>query len=77
MGFVLLGLLSGVVKGRRHRPAPRSNAYSSAMFYVIAYVLMTLASFGMVILLSRSGYEAEEIDDFKGLNERKPVVRPR
>ncbi|WP_417071047.1 NADH-quinone oxidoreductase subunit NuoN [Niveibacterium terrae] len=71
MGFVLLGLLSGVVKVG-DIASTAINAYSSAMFYVLAYVLMTLASFGMVILLSRSGYEAEEIDDFKGLNERSP-----
>lgn len=71
MGFVLLGLLSGVVRvGSIADTAV--NAYSSAMFYVIAYVLMTLAAFGSVILLSRSGFEAEEIDDFKGLNERSP-----
>ena len=69
MGFVLLGLLSGVVDGDRNFAI---NAYSSAMFYAVAYVLMTLASFGMVILLSRAGFEAEDIDDFKGLNQRSP-----
>ncbi len=67
MGFVLLGLLAGVVDGDRHFAL---NAYSSAMFYAVAYVLMSLASFGMVILLSRAGFEAENIDDFKGLNKR-------
>lgn len=67
MGFVLLGLLAGVVDGDRHFAL---NAYSSAMFYAVAYVLMSLASFGMVILLSRAGFEAENIDDFKGLNQR-------
>lgn len=67
MGFVLLGLLSGVVDGDRHFAL---NAYSSAMFYAISYVIMTLASFGMVLLLSRAGFEAENIDDFKGLNKR-------
>jgi len=67
MGFVLLGLLSGVVDGDRHFAL---NAYSSAMFYAVSYVLMSLASFGMVILLSRAGFEAENIDDFKGLNKR-------
>jgi NADH-quinone oxidoreductase subunit N len=69
MGFVVLGLLAGVVEGDRHFAL---NAYSSAMFYAVAYVLMTLASFGMVILLSRAGFEAESIDDFKGLNKRSP-----
>jgi NADH-quinone oxidoreductase subunit N len=69
MGFVVLGLLSGVVDGDRHFAL---NAYSSAMFYAISYVIMSLASFGMVILLSRAGFEAENIDDFKGLNKRSP-----
>ncbi|WP_374510627.1 NADH-quinone oxidoreductase subunit NuoN [Niveibacterium sp.] len=70
MGFMLLGLLSGVVKGEGGTYAV--NAYSSAMFYAVAYVMMTLASFGMVILLSRAGFEAENVDDFKGLNQRSP-----
>ena len=61
MGFMLLGLLSGAGAG-----------YSSAMFYIIAYALMTLAAFGMVVLLSREGFEAENIEDFKGLNRRNP-----
>jgi NADH-quinone oxidoreductase subunit N len=67
MGFVLLGLLAGVVDGDRHFAL---NAYSSAMFYAVAYVVMTLCAFGMIILLSRAGFEAENIDDFKGLNKR-------
>lgn len=69
MGFMLLGLLSGVVDGDRHFAL---NAYSSSMFYAISYVLMSLAAFGMVMLLSRAGFEAENIDDFKGLNKRSP-----
>lgn len=69
LGFVLLGLLAGVVDGDRHFAL---NAYSSAMFYTVAYVIMSLASFGMIILLSRAGFEAENIDDFKGLNKRSP-----
>ncbi|HRP23248.1 NADH-quinone oxidoreductase subunit NuoN [Thauera sp.] len=69
MGFMLLGLLAGVVEGDRHFAL---NAYSSAMFYAISYVIMSLASFGMLILLSRAGFEAENIDDFKGLNRRSP-----
>ena len=48
------------------------NAYSSAMFYVIAYVLMSLGSFGMILMMSRSGFEADELDDYKGLNKRSP-----
>lgn len=69
MGFMLLGLLSGVVEGDRHFAL---NAYSSAMFYAVAYVIMTLASFGLIVLLSRAGFEAENIEDFKGLNKRSP-----
>lgn len=69
MGFMVLGLLSGIVDGDTHGAL---NAYSSAMFYAIAYVLMTLAAFGMVTLLSRSGEEAEHISDFQGLNKRSP-----
>ncbi|MCB1912202.1 MAG: NADH-quinone oxidoreductase subunit NuoN [Zoogloeaceae bacterium] len=69
MGFMLLGLLSGVVDGDSRLAL---NAYGSAMFYAVVYVLMSLASFGMVILLSRSGFEAENVDDFKGLNKRSP-----
>ena len=67
MGFMLLGLLSGVVDGDRFNAL---NAYTSAMYYSITYVVTGLASFGMIILLSRAGFEAEEIDDFKGLNKR-------
>ena len=61
MGFVLLGLLAGTPQG-----------YGSAMFYVIVYALMSAAAFGMVILLSARGVEAENLDDFKGLNQRNP-----
>ena len=59
MGFLVLGILAG-----------NDNGYSSAMFYVIAYVLMTLGSFGMVMALSRAGFESENLDDFKGLNRK-------
>ncbi len=69
MGFMLLGLVSGVVAGARHLAL---NAYSSAMFYAVSYVLMSLAAFGMILLLSRAGFEAEELEDFKGLNQRSP-----
>ncbi len=69
MGFMLLGLLSGVVDGD---PRFAGTAYGAAMFYVVTYVLMSLASFGMILLLARAGFEAEEIDDFKGLNKRSP-----
>lgn len=70
MGFVLLGLMSGVVNGNVLSAA---NAYSSSMFYVITYVLTTLASFGVILMLSREGFESEEIADFAGLNQRSPL----
>ncbi len=69
MGFMLLGLLAGVVNGNWLN-AP--DAYSAAMFYVVTYVLTTLGTFGMVLLLSRAGFEAENLEDFKGLNARSP-----
>jgi len=69
MGFMLLGLLSGVVSGNL---LSAGEAYSAAMFYVITYVLMALGAFGVVLLLSRSGFEADRLQDFKGLNQRSP-----
>jgi NADH-quinone oxidoreductase subunit N len=69
MGFMLLGLCSGVVNGNTLSAA---NAYSSSMFYVVSYVLTTLGTFGMIMLLSRQGFESEHIDDFKGLARRNP-----
>lgn len=71
MGFVLLGIMSGVVNGDALSFA--ANAYSSAMFYVITYVLTTLASFGVLLLLSQEGFESEEIADLAGLNQRSPL----
>ena len=70
MGFVLIGLLSGVVNGNT---AAAANAYSSAMFYIITYVLTTLATFGIILLLAREGFESEEIADLAGLNQRSPL----
>lgn len=70
MGFVLIGMISGAVVGH---PEAAANAYSSSMFYVISYVLTTLASFGVILLLSRSGFESEEIADMAGLNQRNPL----
>jgi len=70
MGFVLIGLLSGVVNGNT---AAAANAYSSSMFYVITYVLTTLATFGIILLLAREGFESEEITDLSGLNQRSPL----
>jgi NADH-quinone oxidoreductase subunit N len=70
MGFVLIGVMSGVVGGNTITAA---NAYSSAMFYVITYVLTTVAAFGVIMLLARDGFESEEISDFAGLNQVSPL----
>ena len=69
MGFMLLGLLSGVNDGNGYSAI---NAYSSAMFYTVTYALTTLGTFGIIMLLSRAGFEADTIDDLKGLNQRSP-----
>jgi NADH-quinone oxidoreductase subunit N len=69
MGFVLLGMAMGVVNGDVRYAF---NAYSSSMFYVATYVLMSIGAFGMILLMARSGFEAEQIDDFRGLNKRSP-----
>ncbi len=69
MGFMLLGLLAGVVGGNR-LSAP--DAYSAAMFYAVVYVLMSLGAFGVVVLMSRAGFEADNIVDYRGLNQRAP-----
>lgn len=70
MGFVLLGLMAGVVN---QDVSFGTNAYSSAMFYIVTYVLTTLASFGVILLLAREGFESEEISDLAGLNQRSPL----
>ena len=70
MGFVLLGFMSGVINGNTISSA---DAYGSSMFYVVTYVLTTLASFGVIMLLARDGFESEEIADFAGLNQRSPL----
>ena len=72
MGFVLLGLMSGVANGNVDANAVE-NAYSASMFYVVTYVLTTLAAFGVILLLAREGFESEEISDFAGLNQRSPL----
>ncbi len=61
MGFMLLGFLAADL-----------NGFSAAMFYTVAYVLMSLVAFGMILLLSRDGFEADLLDDFRGLNRRSP-----
>jgi NADH-quinone oxidoreductase subunit N len=61
MGFMLLGLISGGIEG-----------YGSAMFYTVVYMLMSLGAFGMIMMMSRAGFEADTLNDFKGLNQRSP-----
>ncbi len=61
VGFLLLGVLAATPEG-----------YAAAMFYAIVYVIMTLGGFGMVVYLSRKGFEGDRLEDFKGLNERSP-----
>jgi NADH-quinone oxidoreductase subunit N len=63
IGFLLFGLMSGNL-----------NGFASSLFYITAYVLMTLAGFGMILLLSRKGFEAETLDDLKGLNQRSKLA---
>jgi NADH-quinone oxidoreductase subunit N len=61
VGFILLGILSGTNEG-----------YRASMYYTLAYVITTVGSFGMILLLSRSRFEADRLEDFKGLNRRSP-----
>lgn len=61
MGFFLLGILSA-----------QPNGYSASLFYILVYAVMSAGAFGMIILLSRAGFEAERLEDFKGLNQRSP-----
>ncbi|MBI1194721.1 MAG: NADH-quinone oxidoreductase subunit NuoN [Gammaproteobacteria bacterium] len=61
VGFIFMGVLAG---------SPAGNA--GAMFYIITYAIMALGGFGMILLLSRAGFEADNIEDFKGLAKRNP-----
>ena len=61
VGFIMLGILAGTADG-----------YSSAMFYTLAYAIMSIGGFGIVLLMARAGFEAERLDDYKGLNQRSP-----
>jgi len=61
MGFMLMGFLTA-----------NTDGYSAAMFYTVTYVLTAAVAFGIVLLLSREGFEAEQLDDFKGLNQKSP-----
>ena len=69
MGFMLLAMLSGVAGGNVSSTA---NAYSAALFYVITYAVTSLGTFGIIMLLARQGFEAENISDLRGLNKRSP-----
>lgn len=69
IGFMLLGFTPTVISNNTFSAA---NGYSSALFYLVSYVLTTLGTFGIIMLLSRRGFESEEIDDFKGLAKRSP-----
>jgi NADH-quinone oxidoreductase subunit N len=71
IGFVLLGLASGVVYGNT---LSAGSSYSAAMFYMVTYVITTLGTFGMILLMARKGFEAEEISDLTGLNQRSPLL---
>jgi NADH-quinone oxidoreductase subunit N len=73
MGFLLLGLLAGVVSGNPINPLTTESAYGAAMFYALTYVLTTLGAFGIILLLARAGHESEEIVDLAGLNQRSPL----
>lgn len=61
VGFLLLGVLTAT-----------SDGYAAAMYYTIVYTLMTLGGFGVILLLSRAGFEADNLEDFKGLNHQHP-----
>ena len=61
MGFLFLGVIAGTPSG-----------YAASMFYIIVYALMSLGGFAMIIWLGHAGFEADRLDDFKGLNERNP-----
>jgi NADH-quinone oxidoreductase subunit N len=63
MGFLLLGILAGT-----------KNGYAASMFYIITYAIMSLGAFGIIMLLSRPGFEADTLDDLRGLNQRSPWV---
>ena len=69
MGFMLLGMSAGVVSGNT---LSAGNAYSSAMFYVVTYVITTLGTFGLIMFMARSGHESDEIADLAGLGRRAP-----
>ena len=61
VGFILLGILAGT-----------NDGYRAAMFYTLTYVIMSVGSFGMILLLSREGFEGDQLEDFKGLHRKSP-----
>ncbi len=63
VGFILLGFVAGTAEG-----------YEAALYYSVAYVIMTLGSFGVLTLASRAGFEAEDLEQFKGLHKRDPLL---
>lgn len=63
VGFILLGFVAGTEQG-----------YEAALYYTVAYVIMTLGAFGVILLASRAGFEAEQLDDYKGLHARDPLL---
>ncbi|WER44873.1 NADH-quinone oxidoreductase subunit NuoN [Cupriavidus sp. WKF15] len=69
MGFVLLGMLSGVVANKADGAA---NAYGASMFYSVTYLLTTLGTFGLILLRTTKGFEAETLEDLKGMSRRNP-----
>ena len=71
MGFVLLGMVAGVNDGTASNAL---NAYSATMFYMVTYVLTTLATFGVILLLNQSNFEVEKLSDLAGLNQRSPMM---
>jgi NADH-quinone oxidoreductase subunit N len=71
LGFMLLGLTPTVVSGNTLSAA---NGYSAAMFYIVTYVMTTLGTFGVIMVMARQGFEADDIADLKGLNQRSPML---
>jgi NADH-quinone oxidoreductase subunit N len=63
VGFILLGFVAGTPSG-----------YTAALYYTLVYVLVVLGSFGVILLVSRAGYEADKLDDYKGLYQRDPLL---
>src|SRR4029077_18610800 len=63
VGFIVLGFVAGTPDG-----------YAAALYYTLTYILMALGSFGVILLASRKGFEADRLDDYKGLHQRDPLL---